>query len=139
MKTKLLKAFGATVTALFLAALFVEISFAEAAASEVPTAGALDWDWATISQTPKAGCTEFENCFFIRVKKTSQCMANLNISLMFTDKHDRFIDELEAVIESPRSDKPTIIELGSEDDSVEYFYVGEVTCSSSPANYLLPI
>ena len=130
------KTAGAIAASLLVAELFVELIWAEPAGGQQRIAGELEWDWATSTEVPKEGCVEFEECFFLSVKGTADCPDNIQVELMFSDKHDQYLYSYDAVIESPRSKKAAVIELDSGDETVYYQYVGLVTCSSSPLSAL---
>lgn len=127
------KTAGAIAASLLVAELFVEFIWAEPAGGQQRIAGELEWDWAP---TPSDGCVEFDECFFLKIKDSVECPENIRLELMFSDKNDKYLYSYDAVIKSPRSEKPAVIELDSGDESVFYQYVGLVTCISSPLSAL---
>lgn len=97
----------------------------EAVVADYTNSYSLNWHWSD-----NEDCKQFESCVFIEVDETRQCKDQLQIDVYLTDKNDDWVGDAEMIIDSPKSAKPALIEVGVNREDFEYFMVGDVWCYS---------
>lgn len=86
----------------------------------------LNWRWASESLE----CQRFDACVHIAVDQTQLCPDQLEIRVVITDSNEDWVGNADMIVDSPKSAKATVIEVGVNRDDFEYFMVGDIWCYS---------
>jgi hypothetical protein len=98
----------------------------EGVVAEYKSETILTWDW----NYEELSCQEFDRCVVLQVENTKKCENQIFVEAYLADENDDWVAAADSVMPSPKLADITLVEIGVYREDFEYFFVGEVRCTS---------